>query len=144
MNKITSTIVFLGVAGLIIIGIVFVRSQVTIQISVGKPVPQSATSSLVGGQKVPAAPAQASVPTTQGEKSYTLVEVTRHDNAQDCWSVVRGGVYNLTEWINQHPGGSEAIISMCGNDSTASFVDQHGGRRSPESELASLKIGILK
>lgn len=76
--------------------------------------------------------------------SYTLAQVALHRTSADCWSVVSGGVYNLTTWIAQHPGGQTAIKGMCGVDAIASFVAQHGGQGNPAKELASFKIGILK
>lgn len=75
---------------------------------------------------------------------FTLADVTKHNKSTDCYSVVRGSVYDLTLWIKQHPGGSSAIISMCGIDATQAFMDQHGGQGRPESELASFKIGVIK
>ena len=76
--------------------------------------------------------------------SYTLTQVATHANASSCWSIVQGNVYDLTSWINQHPGGSGAILSMCGKDGTAAFDGQHGGQRRPENELASFIIGTYK
>lgn len=73
-----------------------------------------------------------------------MVDVVKHNKSSDCWTVVNGGVYNVTSWINEHPGGASAIISMCGVDGSSAFDDQHGGQRSPERELASFKIGNLK
>ncbi len=75
---------------------------------------------------------------------YTMAQVALHNKSADCWSVVNGGVYNLTSWISQHPGGASAIISLCGIDGTSGFMSQHGGQGNPERELALFKIGILQ
>jgi cytochrome b involved in lipid metabolism len=82
-------------------------------------------------------------PLPENSAEYSLGQVSAHKDAQSCWTVVRGGVYDLTAWIGEHPGGQEAILSMCGVDATASFEAMHGGQRRPESELASFLIGKL-
>ena len=76
-------------------------------------------------------------------KTYTLAEVAKHSTQSSCWSTVNGGVYDLTAWIGQHPGGPDAILGMCGKDGSAAFNDQHGGQRRPANELAGFKIGNL-
>ncbi len=76
--------------------------------------------------------------------SYTLAQVATHSNASSCWTIVGANVYDLTTWINQHPGGRDAILSLCGKDGTAAFMAQHGGQTRPENELNSLQIGIYK
>jgi cytochrome b involved in lipid metabolism len=53
-------------------------------------------------------------------------------------------VYNLTNWIAEHPGGQFPIISMCGKDGTTMFLNAHGGQGDPTRELATLKIGDLQ
>lgn len=80
---------------------------------------------------------------TTTASSYTLAQVAQHSTAQSCWTAINGGVYNVTSWINQHPGGPEAILSICGKDGSAAFNGQHGGQARPASELASFKIGTL-
>jgi cytochrome b involved in lipid metabolism len=57
--------------------------------------------------------------------------------------VVNGGVYDLTSWIGQHPGGSKAILGICGKDGSAAFNEQHSSQRRPANELAGFKIGVL-
>jgi cytochrome b involved in lipid metabolism len=79
--------------------------------------------------------------TTAG--TYTAAQVATHSNASDCWTIVNGGVYNVTSWISKHPGGQAAIKGMCGIDASAQFNDQHGGQGGPEKVLASFKIGAL-
>jgi cytochrome b involved in lipid metabolism len=76
--------------------------------------------------------------------SYTLAQVATHSSASSCWSIVRSNVYDLTSWIDQHPGGAEAILSMCGRDATTDFENQHGGQRRPENELQGFEIGTYK
>jgi hypothetical protein len=85
-------------------------------------------------------PAPIPAPTPSG---YTMTQVRQHASAASCWSAVNGSVYDLTSWINQHPGGSEAILGLCGRDGSATFNDQHGGQRRPANELAGFRIGAL-
>ncbi len=87
---------------------------------------------------------QTTTPAQPETKNYTMAEVKMHSNAQSCWTAVNGNVYDVTAWINQHPGGKEAILSLCGKDGTKAFTDQHGGQRRPEQELKSFLIGVLK
>lgn len=88
-------------------------------------------------------PAPTPLPAPAGPKSYTMAEVAKHGSQSDCWSAINGGVYNLTSWIDQHPGGADAIISLCGTDGSSAFNDQHGGQRRPANELTGFKIGVL-
>ncbi|MBI5230462.1 MAG: cytochrome b5 domain-containing protein [Candidatus Magasanikbacteria bacterium] len=76
-------------------------------------------------------------------KSFTLEQIAVHNSATRCWTAVNGNVYDLTQWISQHPGGDTAILSMCGLDSSAGFNNQHGGQGKPERVLASFEIGLL-
>lgn len=87
--------------------------------------------------------ANASSLTPANVKEYTLTQVTKHGAVSDCWTAINGDVFNLTDWIAQHPGGEEAILSVCGKDGSAAFNDQHGGDRKPERILSSYQIGAL-
>ena len=75
---------------------------------------------------------------------YTLAQVKANSTAANCWTIVDDNVYNLTTWINAHPGGANAIMSLCGVDGTSAFKSQHAGRAMPVGQLDSLKIGTLK
>lgn len=74
---------------------------------------------------------------------YTMDDVAAHDSEASCWAAIDGNVYDLTEWIGQHPGGSQRILPLCGTDATAAFSAQHGGQARPASELASFLLGPL-
>jgi cytochrome b involved in lipid metabolism len=74
---------------------------------------------------------------------FTMATVAKHGSATDCWSVVDGGVYNLTNWITQHPGGAGVVTAMCGSDGTGTFNSQHQGQASAIAALKSLQIGVV-
>lgn len=76
--------------------------------------------------------------------SYTMVQVAVHNTKLSCYTVISGGVYDLTTWIAQHPGGQAAILGLCGIDGTSLFLAQHAGQTNPTNELIHLKIGVLK
>ena len=52
-------------------------------------------------------------------KKYTLEEIARHNRREDCWMVINGKVYDVTNFISQHP--SPAILLGCGKDATTLF-----------------------
>ena len=89
-------------------------------------------------------PAKASpTPEVTTQSAYTMAKVKENNSAASCWSVVNGNVYNLTQWINQHPGGPSAIASLCGVDGTASFNAQHRGEGKPTQRLSGYLLGPL-
>lgn len=74
---------------------------------------------------------------------YTSAQVASHATESDCWSIVDGNVYDLTSWVSRHPGGSRAIVGMCGIDASSNFSRQHSRSSAAKASLALLKIGVL-
>jgi cytochrome b involved in lipid metabolism len=75
--------------------------------------------------------------------TYTLADVAKHNSGTSCWVAIHGNVYDLTNWIGQHPGGPQRILNICGTDATAAFTAQHGGQARPAAELASFYLAPL-
>ena len=102
------------------------------------------TSPVQTGSSSPVAPTTITQPVpAPAAGTYTMAQVASHNSSASCYTAVSGSVYDLTPFIDQHPGGAQAILSLCGQDGTAAFMGQHGGQRRPVSELASFKIGML-
>lgn len=91
--------------------------------------------------------------TAEQTKTFTMDEVSRHNTRRDCWTVISGDVYDLTDYVNGHPGGTE-ILRACGIDATSLFNErqtaggQPVGSGTPHSQrardqLTQLKIGTL-
>ncbi|CCD68984.1 Cytochrome b5 heme-binding domain-containing protein [Caenorhabditis elegans] len=56
----------------------------------------------------------------------SLDEVSKHnweDADQSCWIVISGKVYDVTKFLNEHPGGEEVITQLAGKDATVGFLD---------------------
>ena len=73
----------------------------------------------------------------------TMADVAQHASANDCWTVVDGVVYDMTEFASRHPGGQRAIEQLCGRDGTDAFRSQHGSSPEPNAELTRLVVGPL-
>ena len=77
------------------------------------------------------------------DRSYTLADVKTHSTSKNCWTVVGSGVFNLTDWVGRHAGGSAFILAMCGVDATTSFRNQHGLIGPEANRLATFRVGAL-
>ncbi|HBC72764.1 hypothetical protein A2379_04625 [Candidatus Amesbacteria bacterium RIFOXYB1_FULL_47_13] len=66
----------------------------------------------------------------------TAEVVVKHNNRNDCWLIISGKVYNLTDYLVQHPGGVSAVTSYCGRG------ESHSGMT--KALLEDLLIGILE
>jgi len=74
--------------------------------------------------------------------TLTLATVSQHNTAGDCWVTAGSNVYDVTNFIFQHPGGSNRIIPYCGSDVAAAFSAQ-GHSSNAQTILASMKIGAI-
>ena len=58
-------------------------------------------------------------------------ELALHATANDCWIAYETTVYDVTDWLKKHPGGSAAIARFCGtvDEFTKAFEGQHGEKQ---------------
>ena len=64
-----------------------------------------------------------------------------HNSETDCWVAYQGKVYDITSWLQKHPGGVNAILPYCGTSSQfeEAFTKKHG-----TTKVALLmKVGIF-
>jgi predicted heme/steroid binding protein len=55
----------------------------------------------------------------------TAAELAEHTTSTDCWLAVDGNVYDVTEWLESHPGGAAVLLSSGGTDATEMFNALH-------------------
>ncbi|CAB4646334.1 unannotated protein [freshwater metagenome] len=85
-------------------------------------------------------PTPTPTPTVAG---FTMTQVRANNSARSCWTVIDGVVYDLTKWISNHPGGSGAILFLCGTDGTNAFSAQHQNQARPAIRLDTYRLGPL-
>lgn len=76
---------------------------------------------------------------------FTVADVATHNSYSDCWIIVQGKVFDMTGFDSIHPGGSEAIMKLCGKDGTRKFMgeDEHA-ERNAWKEIQQFKVGELR
>ncbi|KAI0537499.1 FMN-dependent dehydrogenase-domain-containing protein [Xylaria digitata] len=58
-------------------------------------------------------------------KELSAQEIASHRSTSSCWIVVDGKVYNVTSYLNEHPGGAAVLLKVAGTDATAEFRKTH-------------------
>ncbi len=53
-----------------------------------------------------------------------MKEVASHCHVDSCWMVVLDKVYDLTDFIEYHPGGYEIMLEYAGTDATNAFIEK--------------------
>lgn len=96
---------------------------------------EATSGGLAGGQRKQATDWQL-------ERKYTLNEIQQHNLLEDCWMVIFDKVYNITEFVNEHPGGDFILLEYAGRDATHPFLSSRHGS-SAYKMLDRYWIGIL-
>ncbi|MCL7040934.1 hypothetical protein MKW94_009466 [Papaver nudicaule] len=73
---------------------------------------------------------------------YTLEEASKHNTKKDCWLILDGKVYNVTEYLDDHPGGDDVLVNATGRDAIEDF-DLVGHSKSARELMENYLIGEL-
>ncbi|XP_065881130.1 cytochrome B5-like [Euphorbia lathyris] len=73
---------------------------------------------------------------------FTLSQVAQHKSMKDCWLVIDGRVLNVTELLEEHPGGEEVVIESAGKDATKEFKDI-GHSKGAQNMIINYQVGVL-
>ena len=73
--------------------------------------------------------------------ALTTEEVSKHNSLSDCWMIINNKVYELTPYVNSHPGGNAGLSQGCGKDATAVY-NTKGGKKSGHSSVANSLLDV--
>ncbi|TNN68757.1 Cytochrome b5 [Liparis tanakae] len=57
-------------------------------------------------------------------KYFRLSEVEEQNTFKSTWIVINNKVYDVTRFLEEHPGGEEVLREQAGGDATESFEDE--------------------
>ncbi|KAJ7986109.1 hypothetical protein DPEC_G00347390 [Dallia pectoralis] len=58
-----------------------------------------------------------------GVKYYTMDEIKSRNVSKEAWVVIHDKVYDITGFLEEHPGGEEVLLEQAGSVATESFED---------------------
>ena len=73
----------------------------------------------------------------------SLLQLALHNKKDDCWISLNGIVYDVTEFMNFHPGGDTVIMKYAGQDCTNQFRQTHSAFLNIEKRIGRYKKGLL-
>lgn len=100
------------------------------------------SSLLTGGSVLAAILSLSALDFSGGE--IPVKEVMSHNKINDCWIVLNGEVYDISSFIEKHPGGADRLLEVAGKDATTKFLQVHSTEVLNKMKSHLLYIGKLK
>ncbi|XP_073847206.1 cytochrome b5 [Musca autumnalis] len=79
---------------------------------------------------------------SENVKYFTRAEVAKNNTKDKNWFIIHNNVYDVTAFLNEHPGGEEVLIEQAGKDATENFEDV-GHSSDAREMMKQYKIGEL-
>jgi cytochrome b involved in lipid metabolism len=57
--------------------------------------------------------------------TLTRASVAEHNTPEDLWCIIDHKVYDLSDFVDAHPGGSVVLEQVAGTDATSAFYNLH-------------------
>ena len=78
---------------------------------------------------------------------FTIDEVRKHNKIDDLWTIYKGDVYDITHFVQSHPGGKSNILRCAGKDVEEVWRSLgytfHINNNHVISHLTEVKVGTL-
>ncbi|KAF3402009.1 NADH-cytochrome b5 reductase 1 [Penicillium rolfsii] len=74
---------------------------------------------------------------------YSMQDIAAHNTKTDTWIVIHGQVFDITEYLQDHPGGAEVLVEVAGQDATAAYEDV-GHSEDAREIMQPYLVGSLK
>ncbi|KAK4938695.1 hypothetical protein LTR10_020878 [Elasticomyces elasticus] len=58
-------------------------------------------------------------------REIDIDEVAKRNHAGECWVIINGFVYDVTDFVQSHPGGAASILQYAGKDATEEYEPIH-------------------
>ncbi|KAI8812657.1 protein CYTB-5.1, partial [Cladochytrium replicatum] len=75
-------------------------------------------------------------------KTFEWADIASHNKRKDTWMVIDGKVYDITKFLDEHPGGEEVLLEQAGVDATEAF-DEIGHSDDAKELLKTYLIGQI-
>lgn len=75
-------------------------------------------------------------------QTYTRDQVRQHTADDSTWCIIDSIVYDLTDFLDAHPGGESVLRQVAGQDATSAFYNLH--RHEVLTKYANLAIGTIQ
>ena len=66
----------------------------------------------------PAQEERLEAPESNEPTGYSVSEVAKHATLEDCWMVIEGVVYDVSDYVPRHPASPEVLEPWCGREAT--------------------------
>ncbi|KAF2399883.1 acyl-CoA dehydrogenase family protein [Trichodelitschia bisporula] len=73
---------------------------------------------------------------------YTRDEVAKHNSVDETWIIIDHRVYDVTDFLDAHPGGAVVLNQVAGKDATQAFYNLH--RQEVLTKYESMCIGTIE
>ena len=75
-------------------------------------------------------------------KTFSRQEVAKNNSEDSLWTIIDHKVYDLTDFLDAHPGGNVVLQQVAGQDATQAFYNLH--RHEVLQKYSDLQIGTIQ
>ena len=72
----------------------------------------------------------------------TRAELAKHKDRKNVWITIHNKVYDVSKYLDDHPGGEEVLMDRAGQDATEDFEDV-GHSKDARQQLDKFEKGEL-
>ncbi|KAK4929317.1 hypothetical protein LTR66_016166 [Elasticomyces elasticus] len=70
-------------------------------------------------------------------------EVAKHNTRESCWVILYGNVWDVTDFLPNHPGGANIVLKLAGKDATEEYDPVHPPGTLEDNLAAEKRLGAI-